>query len=578
MHLLRTTLERRRNRWLLLGLALVVLAVGAVTAELYRIRQDLDAGREILDDIDLASVDDEGGLAAVARRAADRLDAAEDRASSSPVLRALSWVPLLGTQVNAVRDLTGTVAEIGHRGVETAEAVEGVLDSGSGPAHRLEVVRVASDELDTLRSHLDEVRLGARGWLLPPLASARRDLAIELADARSDLERSSNLAAALEQFLTGPRRYLVLGGNNAEMRSVGIPTTSGIAAIAGGSIEVGNFSAAVDGIEIPEPGVPVPVQYENLYGWLNGDRGYRTTLTTANWPEAAQIASDITDVNRYGRVDGIIYVDTVTLAVVLQVIGPVEVNGVEYTSENVLEELLYRNYLRFQTLDDSPERRALQSEVAQAVFDEMENRDYSLLALAGRLSALARGRHLLAWSADEAENELWRAFGADGSLRRDGLLVTSQELGASKLDYFVRPTIEVTARRVDDYRRVTLHVEMLNPEHGETSPYIDGGGILRRAWRVRVVPVRLLPGERVRHRDRHRHHPPWAGRADVRGGTLIRVPEDSTKEVTMEFSLPIGEDVLTVLSSARYFGTRWIVDGQQLNDRLPFEIDLSKLD
>ena len=80
----------------------------------------------------------------------------------------------------------------------------------------------------------------------------------------------------------------------------------------------------------------------------------------------------------------------------------------------MLEELLYRNYLRFETVEDNPERKALQSEIAQAIFDAARGGDYSVLELAGRLAELARGRHLLAWSADPRRTRLWEAFGADG--------------------------------------------------------------------------------------------------------------------------------------------------------------------
>jgi len=410
------------------------------------------------------------------------------------------------------------------------------------------------------------------------LRDARRSLGVELDDARRDLDRSASLAAALERFLVGPRRYLILGGNNAEMRAVGIPTTSGIAHIASGAIDVGDFSGATDGIELPEPGVPVPLSYEAIYGWLNGDRGYRTTVATANWPEAARIAADITAANQYGPVDGIIYVDTTTLAVLLSVIGPVEVDGVEYSFDNVLDELLYRNYLRFDTIDDNPERKALQSEIAQAIFDELDRRDYDVLELAGRLSGLARGRHLLAWSEDPDENALWEAFGADGALEPQGIGVVSQDLGASKLDYFVRQSVSIEADDRGDHRRITLQVTLTNPEHPETSPYIDGGGQYAAPGEYGSFLVSYLPGQafNISSQPSFTHHgrdgPAYAL------GTILRVPEGASRDVEVTFSLPIAVDVLTVMPSARLYGTVWTVNGEETVDQDPFEIDLTRID
>lgn len=572
------TLARPRNRWLLLGASCAVVLVGIVVVELLQIRADLDAGRDALANIDLKTIDEDGELTAIAQSAAGRIDNAADRASNSPVLRALSVVPIVGGQIDALRDLTSAVADVGRRGRDAAAAIEGSLDAGTGAAGRLEVVRVARRELVDLRDHLETVDLGADGWLLPPLRSAKRSLAITLADARSDLDRSTALAAALEDFLVGPRRYLVLGGNNAEMRAVGIPTTSGIATVADGAIEMGEFSGAVEGVELPEPGVPVPLGFEAMYGWLNGDRGYRTTLATPNWPVAARIAADITTRNIYGPVDGIIYVDTVTLAALLAVIGPVEVNGEEYAFHNALDELLYRNYLRFETIDDNPERKALQSQIAEAIFEEIDERDYSLLQLAGALAELARGRRLLAWSADPAENELWEAFDADGSLRPDGIGVVSQDLGASKLDYFVEQEVEVTADEEGNSRRVQLRIRLTNPEHPETSPYIDGpGGRYAEPGEYGSFLVAYLPRDAydivsdvgVTHHGRD--GPMYAV------GTILRVPEDSSREVVIEFSVPSARERLWVMPSGRLSGTTWHVDGEEIVDQLPFEIDLTDL-
>lgn len=576
---LHAALERRRNRWLLLVASVALLFVGVVTAELLRIRADLDAGRAQLADIDLGTVSDRGGLAAVADGAADRIDAAARRARTSPALRAVSVLPLLGRQVDAVRDLTGAVEAIADQGRTAAEGIEDAIETSSGPAGRLAIARAAERELAGVADVIARVDLPSRSWLLPTLRDAVGELELELADARSDVERARGLTAALEQFLDGPRRYLVLGGNNAEMRAVGIATTSGLARIEGGGIEVAEFSGATERIELPEPGVPVPLEYEVLYGWLNGDRGYRTTFATPNFPVAAAIASAITDRNQYGPVDGIIYVDTVTLAHLLHVVGPVEVQGVEYRSDTILRQLLYENYLRFRTVDDNPERKALQSEVARAVFDAVNERDFDVLELADVLSEMARGRHLQAWSRDAAENELWRAFGADGRLRSDTVGVVSQELGASKLDAFTSLEVAVDAERIeDDARLVTLEITITNPEHPPTSPYIDGGGLYAEPGEYGSFLVSYLPAGAydIRGSEGFTHHGPDGPL--YAAGSILRVPEGESKTVQVTFKLSAGREILTVMPAARMYATTWRFGGEERTDLLPFQIDLSDLD
>ena len=91
---LRRAFERRWFRWGLFAAAVVLAAGGALLLELLRIKADLDAGRQTIADIDLITVGEQGGIAAVAQRAVDRFDAADDRARNSPVLRVLSAVPV----------------------------------------------------------------------------------------------------------------------------------------------------------------------------------------------------------------------------------------------------------------------------------------------------------------------------------------------------------------------------------------------------------------------------------------------------------------------------------------------------
>lgn len=570
----------RRRPLVLLVLALGLAYAGLVAADLVRIQRDLDAGQGAIAGLDLATVDADGGLAAVVDRAADRLEAAEDRARSSPWLSVLAPVPVVGDQVETVRDLTGIAAGLGRDGRQAAERLEVALDAGGGGVGRVRLAEVATEVLDDLRVQVEAVTVPDRGPLLPPLAAARADVEGQLLEARLDLERGVRLATGLRSFLDGPRRYLILGGNNAEMRSVAIPTTSGIATVGGGSIAVGEFSEATccdaQGVELTFPGVAVPEAYTEVHGFLNGAQGYRTTVTSANWPLTAEIMADITERNVYGPVDGIIYVDTVTLANLLGVIGPVTVDGVEYRNDNVLEELLYRNYLRFDDPAVTDARRDAQSRVARTVFDALETRDYSVTELAGVLSDLARSRHLQAWAEDPAENDLWEAFGANRELGPDDLLVTTQELGASKLDWFTTTAVDVEVEDQDDHHQVTLGITLANPEHGETTAYIDGGGIYADpgewgAWLLTYLPadaydiVNLDPGFTTAGTD---------GPATV-VGMIVRVPEGETLDIEISFKVPKGRRPLHVLPAARVNGSLWTYDGEAVSDVLPFDLDLN---
>lgn len=577
-HRLAPLAERLRPRWWVgLLAALAVAFVGSLTVELLKIRNDLNAGRQALANLDLRRVDDEGGLAEVVGRAADRIDAADHRARTSLPLRALGAVPFLGSQVDTIRDLTGVGKAIADQGRVAADNIEAALRSGSGPASRIDIVRAAGAEIQALREVVAAIELDTRRWLVPPLNDARHELDRELREAGTSLEKGVRLAEALEGFLTGPRRYLILGGNNAEMRAVGIPTTSGIATIENGTVAVGEFSEANPYIELPEPGVPVHPGFDEMYGFLEANRGYRTALASPNWPYAASVMADITRHNIYGEVDGIIYVDTVTLANLMTVVGSVRVGDTTYYPFDIVYKLLHENYLEFGTREESAARRAEQSAVAQAVFDALDQRDYSIITLAGVLSEMARGRHLLGWSSDPHENELWRSFGAGGELPEDGLVITSSELGASKLDFCVTMAVAMATEHVDDRIDVTLDVTIENPTLAESSPYIDGGSRFAHPGEYGSYLVITVPraafnlGNAEYGFVHHGEEPPLHS-----AGIVWAVPEGTSKTTRITFSLPGDAFSMTIIPSARLIPTTWNYEGKEFDDSTPVEIDLDR--
>ncbi len=565
--------------------SLVLVYVGLAVADIVRIRSDLEAGQRSLTELDLATVDDEGGVGAIAADADRRFRHAADLARSSPWLSVLGPLPVLGDQVDAVRDLTGAAEQLGALAADAGADVEAAIDrAAANPAARVALVDTVMAELADIRTGLDLVEVGARGWLLPPLADARRDLAADLIEADVELDDGIRLAAALRGFLAGPRDYLILGGNNAEMRAVGIATTSGLAHVEDGVIEVGAFNES--GLTILEhPGVPVPPEIDRLYGRFFPGRDYRSAVASPNFPVVAELAADISTQNLYGEVDGVIYVDTITLQAMLAVVGPVTVEGFEYSFENAAAELLNRNYLRFQTLEDNPERRALQSKVALAIFDAINNREISLTGLAAVLSDLARSRHLLAWSADPVENELWERFGASGELSGDTLGVISQELGASKLDYYTEFDVAIDTADIEgagapgggDARRVRLELSIDNPAREESSPYIDGGSIFAEPGEYGGQVMFLLPG------SAYDVVPVGAGAAfDVIGtdgpvkvvGFEVRVPKGERRTFVIELSVPEAQDAVELLPSGRVQPIEYRLDGETYVDAFPTEIPL----
>jgi hypothetical protein len=552
----------------------VLLAV----VDLLRIRHDLEHGQAALSALDFQSVDDHGGIRAVANSAASDLHRAAHLARRSPWLSALSNLPGVGDQIGALRDLTGTADQVGALGSSTANDVQTALDRASdrGSAGRVELVDAVVASVERLQEGLRRIDVGAHGTLLAPLRTARADLVRHLQKADTQLDDGRRILTALRGFLEGPRRYLVLGGNNAEMRSVGIATTSGVATVSNGSVEVGNFVDSVP-TRLQGPGVPLPEGWDWLFGYLDPAVEYGNDVCSPNFPLTGATAAAIADRNAQGHVDGVIYVDTISLQVLLSVTGPVTVDGVTYDDTNAARILVNENYLNYSS-SQRDQRRDSQGRVAKAVFDAINTRHVSLLKLAAKLHVLAQSRHLEAWSRLPAEQQMWHDVGADGARSPNDVMVASEDLGASKLDYYVTEQISMTSTPVGGDHRVDLTIELTNPQRQPTSAYIDGGSIYAKPGEYGTYLVVYMPRAAydIVHDD-----PTWTSAANdgpLQATTFTaRVAEGTTRRFQVSFVVPGSMPTVNIVPSARISPVRWSYGTEHFGDVLPTAVDLTKM-
>ncbi|MEY2449140.1 MAG: hypothetical protein QOH79_2616 [Acidimicrobiaceae bacterium] len=546
--------------------------------DLLRIKRELDAGQQTLAALDLHTVDQRGGIGPVADQAAGHLDRAAQLAHESRWLSWLDDVPVLGNQSRGVRDLTDAAKQIGGLARHAAHEVQSALDETHGPETRVRLLDAVNVQLVDLRRQLPDIDVGARGFLVPPLSGARTQLAQRLEKAQRQLDDGIALTRTLRSFLVGPRRYLVLGGNNAEMRGAGITTTAGLAMVQDGRIEVNGFRPSGD-LRLIEPLVaPVPADLMNLYGWMNIGREWRTVDTSPNFPSIAPIYADLSAQSPLGAVDGVIFVDVVTLQRLISVIGPVGVDGVTYTAATVTDQLLHSNYLKFGTNDVRSGRQDEQSKVATAIFQAMNDRTFSIPAVAGVLADAAKGRHLQAWSRDPAEQVLWEKLGADGALHDDQLGVLVTNVSANKLDFFIDPTISITTAPLGTRdTRVRLRLTIANPRRNanRTSPYIEGDGEFVPTGDHLAYVLFYLPAAAFNIENRE----PGFGTAGTDGpmnvaGMTYVIAQGETRTVEVDFTLPNSHTAIELLPSARLRPERYTINGRPYTDAVPVNADL----
>lgn len=548
--------RRHAPRWLKLAAGAGALAIALVAAltivDLLRIRGDLAAGQDRLTGLTITDVGSAEKLDAATSDAQRLLHRAEHRAATSPWLKLAAVVPVARTQVHAVRDLAGAagqIADLAHRAAtDLAPAIE---RAGDEPAARVDLLDAALDELDVVADGLAAIEPGAGGMLLPPLSGARRTLVERLDKAATDLADGRRSVAALRRFLAGPGNHLILAANQAEMTAgSGMPLSAGVARVSDGDIEVGDFVPTSD-LYLGANGVDAPGDLRRLYAPMGMGRDFRGTTASPNFPVTAPLLRQMAAKTAIGPVDSVFVVDAVVLRKIVELTGPVTVDGVRYSAENLEAEVLNGNYLRFDSLDDRDQRTELQSRIARAVFDALQSREVDLGALAAGIRDAALGRHFLAWSADPDLQEVWDRAGATGALPRDGLMVSTENYDGNKLDYYLQPTVDLEVdAAADGARRVRLSVHIPNMPRDPTSPTIEGPDPSNH-WVFLDVHLPAdayaigIEAEGTRSIDQGRDGP-----APV--VTMIYpVALGTTKTVAVEFALPSSVDEITLLPSAR---------------------------
>ncbi|MEO7556593.1 MAG: DUF4012 domain-containing protein [Acidimicrobiales bacterium] len=572
-----------RRPWIRFALAIVGVAIAAFVAlalrDVLRVRAALDAGATQLRTLDLDTASTPGGISAAAATGAAELDRASSIASSSPWLGVLEHVPLVGGQVDGLREMTDATAEIGHLGSEAATKIETSLDAAGGePAARVRLLDVTLGELEVLGQRLATLHPAEQRFLLPPLSGARTALEGKLSDARSKLDDGRRSVTALRRFLVGPTQTLVLAANNAEMTAgSGMPASGGVATISDGDINLGEFVPSDQTVLVGQVLPTISDDLHRLYDNVGIAYDFRGATSSPNFPVMGQMMQQMAaQVPQYGPVDDVVVVDAYVVRDLLDVLGPVVVDGQEYTAQNVLKSVLNENYLTFgDPRAQREDRLALQGSIARAAFDALKVRKIDLTQLVKRFADNAKGRHLLAWSSDPDLERVFHDFGADGAVQPDGLVVSEINVGGNKLDWYLQPKLDISVGRgLANTFDITMQLSIANDARDPTSAQIEGTHPSGHLVLVDLhLPVNALDLESPDAAIAAMGLDPPMLAANFRD----EIPAGTTKSWRFTFRLPADQQALRILPSARVHPTQITVNGLPADDSVQVDLYLPGL-
>ncbi len=512
------------------------------------------------------------------RAAARDFDSAHDLAGHA-ILAPWSVVPLLGQNADSVAVLTSAAADVARIGERaSAESRDVLRQSPATGAARIAMLDQLEGVLDRADRRLARLDLGPDFLLLPPLADARDRFRERLQELRQTVVDARSLAEGAQRLLTGPRRYLVLAANNAEMRAgSGMLLSAGVAEFADGQVTVGPFESTTL-IDVPAGAVTLQPAVEELWGWLDPEQHFWALATTPRFDVTASIAAEMWEAAKGQRVDGVLVVDPVALGEVLDAQGPVTVGPSTLSAGDVVSYLLLEQYELLGQGDvltsasEQQVRRDQLSAVAGTVVSTLSDRPWESSRLAQGLGQAARGRHVLAWARDPVEQRAWEAGGIAGELEDASLSVSLMNFGGNKLDQFM--AVRARLRVVEDGEQsvVTVRLRIRNDAPPGLPTYVAGPhpdsgvgeGVYQGIVAVNVPGVASLPevdgpGETVV--------------AGIDGPTKIvaqgylQIARGEEATVRVRFRLPEGSRALDVEPSARVPPITWRHGSARWEDR-----------
>ena len=548
-----------RRRALFLAVATLLLAWGVyVVWQAWQLQGDLRRAESEVRNVQ-ASLDGQTG--ADRDLAIEGLRSAASSARSrtdGPLWGALTLLPVVGDDARALKVMSDSLALIADGGLTPlSRSVDDLARLGRNGQIDVSLVRglelpvqqasVAFTEAAAELSDVDSSGLvDLIGQRFDEYAREVNLIASRLRSARVAITVLPDMLGA-----DGPRDYLLIFQNNAELRATGgLPGSWALIHADDGRLTMRTQGGAGDFPIAERPVLPLSAEEQEVYGLELGtyfqDPGFQPDFARAADFWRAHWDLEYPEV----PLDGVLAMDPVALSYLLEGTGPVTAGGRRLTSSNAVAELLSRPYLELEP-DDQDE---FFEQSARAVFDASTDDLASPLRFVGGITrAGAEGRFLMA-PFDEDEVETLRETRVSGRLSGDDGAVPHVDVGlndatGSKMSYYLRYDIDVKsvscrAGRQQLGAQLTLGQTIAPAEAAKLPGSVTGGGIYGTEPGSQTVPIRI--------------YAPY-------GGSIGKIALDGETVEPFEENVMIdGRQVVTVVaqvSTRRGVVLNWAMEG-----------------
>jgi hypothetical protein len=416
--------------------------------------------------------------------------------TSDPIWRAAEMIPWVGKNLTVMRELASTVDNVARFGIGPLTSLAGSIGlSDFKPVDgqvNLQPLLDAQPALAKASTSVDDAiarvqEIDAAGTL-QPLVDAHQKLLDSLVEASSSLTVLNKAAQLMPAMLgaDGPRTYLVLFQNNAELRSTGgIPGAMALVQTDHGSLSLTQQASASSFPKYPAPVVELPLGTRTLYG-DNTAQYMQDVNFTPNFALSGRIAREMWN-QKYGvQVDGVISLDPVALSYLLKATGPVDLpTGDQLTSDNAVQLLLQGVYARYENPADQD---LFFASAAAAVFQKIATGSLEPQALLSALAESGEENRILVWSSHDEDQAVLADTTLAGGLpvsdeQRQNFGVYLNDSTTAKMDPYLQISIAAGQGvcRNDGLPSNSVQVTLTNtaPADAATSlpDYVTGGGL-----------------------------------------------------------------------------------------------------
>ncbi|MEK8227543.1 DUF4012 domain-containing protein [Oerskovia sp. M15] len=260
---------------------------------------------------------------------------------------------------------------------------------------------MAADTMSTVVTKVDGLRLADLHDELAGPVSELQDKVGTLDGLVTTARRATTLLPVMLGS-DGPRTYLVMALNSAELRAPGgIPGAFVVIGTEAGQITMLDQAATQDVGPSRVASAPGPCRRGALRRRHGRPRpGHRVH---PDFPTAASLAAAMWESSQGQAVDGVVTIDPVALSYLLEATGPVEVAGTTIDAGNAVSTLLSDAYAE---LEPGPETDAFFAAVAARVLDSALSGATDPQTLLSGVQRAASEHRTLLWSSHDDEQAL----------------------------------------------------------------------------------------------------------------------------------------------------------------------------